>query len=272
MQLIVFSKLFKDHSVPQLAELALAHGFGGYDLAVRPGYPVHPDNVSTALPAAARRLREAGLDIPMVTGNFDLLTVDHPTARPLLAAMDEADVRLLKLGYFRFVPQQTDYWDYVDEIRRAFEGWEVLGREHGVKVCYHTHSGSLMGLNASALMHLIRGFDPSCIGAYLDAGHLVANGEDFELAVATAEPYLSIVALKDVLILRGERADHGAEIRHWVPAGQGMVDWTAVFSELARIGFEGPVSVHCEFDVPEGEFMSTFASEVAFFKRMVAAA
>ena len=28
---------------------------------------------------------------------------------------------------------------------------------------------------------------------------------------------------------------------HFIAAGQGIVDWTAVFAELVRIGFDGPM-------------------------------
>ena len=92
----------------------------------------------------------------MVTANFDLLTADHPLAEPLLAAMDSADVRLLKLGYFRFDPATMDYWEQVDSVRQAFADWEKLTRAYNVKICYHTHSHYCMGLNAAALMHLLR--------------------------------------------------------------------------------------------------------------------
>jgi sugar phosphate isomerase/epimerase len=77
---------------------------------------------------------------------------------------------------------------------------------------------------------------------------------------------LSIVGLKDVLINRAESDGHGLACFHWVPASQGMVNWTAVFSELARINFEGPFSVHCEYKVEQNEFMNTLKREVAFFK------
>jgi sugar phosphate isomerase/epimerase len=270
MKLIVFSKMLRELGVAELAELANAHGFDGYDLAVRPGHPVNPDNVSTALPAAARLLAREGLAIPMVTGNFDLLTPEHPSAEPILRAMDQADVRLIKLGYFRYVPHETDYWHLVGDIRRTLLQWQTLGSRYGVKICYHTHSGDFMGLNAAALMHLVRDLDRQCIGAYLDAGHLAANGEGFPLGVAMAADYLSIVAVKDVLILRGEEDGHGKAIRKWVPAGEGIVDWTTVFGELRRIAFKGPISIHCEFEVPEDGFDSAFAREVAFFRRMVA--
>ena len=39
MQLIVFSKSFKDDDIPALIKRAHDWGFEGYDLAVRPGAP-----------------------------------------------------------------------------------------------------------------------------------------------------------------------------------------------------------------------------------------
>ena len=75
--------------------------------------------------------------------------------------MDSANVRLLKLGYFRFEPQTMDYWEQVDNVRRAFAAWEKLASIYNVKICYHTHSHYCMGLNAAALMHLLRDFDPA---------------------------------------------------------------------------------------------------------------
>lgn len=271
MKLIVFSKMFKEKSIPELVELALAHGFDGYDLCVRPGYPVNPENAGQKLVEVVQAMNAAGLSIPMVTGNFDLLTADHPTAEPILAAMDKADVRLIKLGYFHFDPFEQDYWQQVDLVRRAFEGWQALGKEHNVKICYHTHSHRCMGLNCAALMHLIRGFDPQYIGAYIDVGHMVVEGEEFPVGVGMVKEYLSIISLKDVLLVREEGNGHGKAVAKWVPAGEGMVDWTAVFSELGRARFDGPLSVHCEFRVPKDTFMDVFEREVPFFRRFVPA-
>ena len=47
-----------------------------------------------------------------------------------------------------------------------------------------------------------------------------------------------------------------------------MIDWTTVFGNLRRIGFEGPVSVHCEFEVPRTAFLQAVKREIAFFKRV----
>ncbi len=269
MKLIVFSKMLQEKSVAELIELAQRHGYDGYDLAVRPGHPVNPDNAAAALPQAQAQMAQAGLQIGMVTGNFDLLTADHPLAEPLLAAMDSADVRLLKLGYFRFEPQTMDYWEQVDNVRRAFSAWERLASIYNVKICYHTHSHYCMGLNAAALMHLLRDFDPAYLGAYLDPGHFAVDGEPFDFGLAMAREHLSILSVKDVLVQRVEKNGHGAAKALWVAAGEGIVDWTAVFGELRRIDYDGFLSIHCEYDIDDEEdWFDTFVREVAFFRKM----
>jgi sugar phosphate isomerase/epimerase len=268
MQLIVFSKMLKDMSVGELVELAGEFGMEGYDLAVRPGYPVNPENVGTALVEAARLFGENGLSIPMITADTDLLHPGQAGVEDLLGAMARADVRRLKLGYFKFDPAIQDYWREVDRVRESLEGWEKLGRRYGIRICCHTHSNRCMGLNAGMLMHLIRGFDPGCIGAYLDTGHLRVEGEEFAVAAAMVKDYLSMVAVKDMLLERVEKSGHGAVKRTVVEAGRGMVDWSAVFAELARLGFDGPVSVHCEFDIEAGERLPAIRREVTFFRNM----
>ena len=266
MKVIVFSKAFREKSLDELIEMAHANGLEGYDLCVRPGYPINPDNGGTELAAAVKRMGKAGLAIPMVTGNFDLLAPDHPTARPMLAAMDKAGVRLLKLGYFSFDPLKQDYWGEVDRIRGLFDGWQKLSREYNVKVCYHTHSRRCMGLNCAAMMHLVNGFDPRHIGAYIDPAHMVIEGEEFAVGVAMVRKYLSIIGLKDALVTRGEVNGHGGESEQFVPAGKGMVNWSAVFDELARVKYDGPVSVHCEYTDLAEPFEEVSKHDIAFFK------
>jgi len=269
MKLILFSKMLKEKSPAELVALAQAWGLDGYDLCVRPGYPVNPENASTELPRVAALSRAAGLDIPMVTGNFDLLEPEHATAEPILKAMDLAGVRLLKLGYFRYDPTKHDYMAECQRIREAFQRWEPLARRYGVRICYHTHSDRCMGLNGAGMAHLLSGFDPALFGAYLDPAHLAVEGEDFATAVGMVRPWLSLVAVKDVLLTRVEKNGHGSVKRDWVVAGTGVVDWTGVFGVLRREGYSGPVAVHCEFHVTPDQFLPTAEREVAFFRRFV---
>lgn len=268
MSLILFSKLFQDRDLKGLIDLAHGLNLDGYDLCVRPGYLVNPENAAEMLPEVVEAMMLEGLAVPMVTGNFDLLAPSHPTAEPILSAMDKAGVRLLKLGYFHLDPQQ-DYWQEVDRIRNILGEWERVGEQHSVKVCYHTHSNRCMGLNCASLMHILQGFDPRFIGAYIDPAHMLIDGEEFAVGLAMVRDYMSIVALKDVLRVREEKNGHGSVRNEWVCAGEGMVDWTQVFADLKSVGFAGPTTIHCEFEVPPEQFEDSLKREAAFFRKLI---
>lgn len=109
MQFVMFSKHVQDLAIEKLGAFAHSIGIDGYDLCVRPGFPVNPENVAEALPRAVATLHEHGLTVPMLTGNFDLLEPEHPTARPILHAMAETGVGLLKIGYVRFDTPDGNY-------------------------------------------------------------------------------------------------------------------------------------------------------------------
>lgn len=257
MQVIHFSKIFPDADAGELIRRAHVTGAEGYDLAVRPGYTVGPDNVEE-LPALVKTLRAENLAVPMITAPGDFLSASDALAPRYLKAMAAAEVSLIKLGYFKF-DATRDYWEAVDEIHREMEGWEKMAQGYGVTVCYHTHSGPCMGQNASSLAHLIHGFDPRYIGGYLDPCHLRMCGESFDFAAAVIADQLKIVALKDVL----------TPSRQLVPAGEGHVDWKLVFATLAARGFNGPLTVHTEMPLPEGEaVLPLVAKEISYFKQM----
>lgn len=269
MRIVVFSKFFRQYDVDGLVALAQQLGVEGWDLAVRKGHPVNPDNVEKELPAAARRLADASKPVLAVSAETDLVHPNTAYVEPLMRAMDTAGVRLLKLGYFVFDTAKGQYWQEVDNVRRALEGWQKLARRYNVKVLYHTHSGTAyMGTNAAALMHLLRGYDPIAVGAYLDAGHLLINGESFAFALAMVKPYLAMVGLKDFKPHLETSADEHKIRWECVPAGQGGVAWGEVFRLLAREGFTGPCSVHAEFTTPPGaSFVKMVQAEVAYFKK-----
>ncbi len=264
MKLILFSKMLKDRSIDALADLAASLGIDGYDLAVRPGHPVNPDNVAEALPRAAATLRARGFDIPMITANTDLVDATAVGVDTLLAAMAAAEVPRVKLGYYK-IDLSADYWAAVDVCREKLAFWGEKARSHGVQVLYHTHSNRCMGLNAGMLAHLLRGLDPRGVGAYLDTGHLTGEGEEFAVALAMQKEHLSAVSLKDFLLQREVHNGHGRKARNVVEAGQGMTDFTAAFECLHGIGYTGPASIHCEFEVDAAGFEAAVEREAAFF-------
>lgn len=238
---VVFTKHLKELSVEQLIEAMKSIGADGVDLCVRPGYPVNPDNAAEALPKAAEAFRAAGLSIPMVTTPTDLTNASAPYAEALFKACGEAQVPLVKLGYWA-APSDA-YWSVLEKMQADVRGFAELGRQWAVKPCLHTHSGNNMGLNAAALMHVLRDFRPEEVGAYVDVGHLAVCGESPALAFAMAAEWLAAIAVKD---MDRAKTDKGTQVRS-VVMGQGFVDWPQVMGWLVKHDFRGPLSFHCEF-------------------------
>ena len=51
------------------------------------------------------------------------------------------------------------------------------------------------------------------------------------------------------------------------PLGEGMVDWRYVFGVLCRAGFQGPISLHLEYDVAGATTAEREASVMAAASR-----
>lgn len=268
MQLIMFTKMLKEKSIGELVELAHEWGLDGYDLCVRPEYPVTPDNARKELPKAVTRLRNAGLSVPLVTAPWDLLKPSEPYVENLMAAMDEADVRHLKIGYFKYDPFVDDYQMRLLESRLVLRSWEPLAKKYNICICYHTHSNRCMGLNGGAMAHLLEGLNPAFFGAYLDAGHMRAEGEEFAVSLGMLQPWIRLLSIKDVLLKQTRENGHGKIVNQWLPAGKGSVNWTNVFDTLRKFNWDKPISIHCEFQAEPDEFLRLAKREVAFFRKL----
>ena len=245
MQFIMFTKHLEGLDIPGIIEALRSAGVEGADLCVRPGYPVTPENAPQELPRAAQAFADAGLSIPLITTPGRYTDPEEETVEPLLAACAEAGVRYVKLGYWLL--EGRDYWTYVDEVRRDLEGFARLARKAGVTVVFHTHSGPYMGLNASAVMHLVRDLDPEEVGVFLDAGHLALMGEPARMALSIVGGHLRVMAFKDLAHQRVVREGQTTWTLRTVRLGEGLVDWQAWLEGLQEMNFAGPVSFHSEY-------------------------
>jgi sugar phosphate isomerase/epimerase len=246
MKFVMFTKLLQELDVDKLADAIQGMGFDGFDLAVRPGFPINPENVRTALPAAAEKWAARGLTVAMVTTNFDFLDPSKPEVEPTLAACGEIGCREIKLGYW--VHRGEDYWTRVEEIRKALAGFEKACARHNVRVSVHTHSGPYYGSNCAGVMHLVRGLDPRYIGAYIDPGHLAIGGEDLGLAFSMVRQYLCLIAVKSPGWFRKEEGGKVKWEHHIVPLREGMVNWRQVFEQAKLVGYDGVYTLHSEYE------------------------
>ena len=249
MEIVLNSKFFTELSVEQLGEKTIELGYDGVDICVRPGHPIHVDNVVEALPKAMKVWQGQNLTCPLATAATDITNPNAPEVEGLYAACAEAGIPRLKIGFWRF-NEENDYWQVVDAARRELEGFSAFSEKYGVQTCYQIHSGPCLGSNCAGLMHLIRGFDPQHIGAYPDPGHLLLDGEDWAMGLAMIGDYLSVVGIKDSLYL--SQPDHTPPyVPCFVKLGDGGVDWGRYLGLLCESGFDGPLTVHTEYRFDE---------------------
>ena len=250
MELILNSKFFEDLSVDALGEKVLALGYSGLDLCVRPGHPVHLDNVATALPQAARIWQEQGVSLPLVSAPVRFNNPHVAAAEALYAACAAAGVPRIKIGYWYFAPGD-DYWAVLQKARESLAGFARLSEKYQVQTCYHTHSGLCIGSNCAGLMQLLQGFDAVQVGAYIDFGHMALDGEDMAMGLAMIRSYLSCVGIKDAFHAPQAEGIEPPYVPMFTTMGKGSVDWRRAIGLLAEMGYEGPLAVHTEYQFGE---------------------
>ncbi len=248
---IFFTKLFQPLSLFELATLAQGYGVAGFDLAVRAGHPVNPDNVATALPEALALWRSEGLTVPLVTLETGATNPADEATRRIFETCGEWGVPFIKLGYWTW-QSGASYWEGVDAIRRDLEGFAKLAEATGVVALHHNHSDNCYGSNACGSMLLVKDFDPTLIGVYLDPGHLAVDGEWVPMALAAVKDYLRIVAVKNVRWLPEAPSYRlpGTSPQwrpDWCQLEEGIVNWPEVIGFVKEAGFEGPINFHGEY-------------------------
>jgi sugar phosphate isomerase/epimerase len=244
----------------RLAQAAGGVGFGGIDLTVRSGGHVQPERAADDLPKAVAIIREEGLEVPMIT--TALTSAADPTARPILSTAARLSIPFFKPGYYRY--KMVNVRRELEEAGAQFRGLVELCKECGIQAGYHNHE-EYIGAPVWDMASVIDPLDPKSAGFYFDPRHAVAEGGvgGWKIAAQLVTPRLKMVAVKD---FRWEKTEKG-----WVdwncPLGEGMVDWKYFFNVLAVSGFQGPISLHLEYEVPGDSAAAREENTLAALKR-----
>lgn len=263
--LCLFSKHLPKLNYQDLGKTVKRLGFDGVDLTVRPQGHVLPERAAEDLPRAAAVIRDEGVEVPMITTG--LLSAGDPAVKSTLSTAGRLKIPYYKLGYWRY-GRQNDIAARLSEVRRDAAGLVALGREFGVAAGFHNHSGDNVGEAVWDTQAIIADMDPRWIGYYFDPCHATAEGgvAGWDIALRLALPRLKMVALKDFYWEKS----NGKWKMKMCPMGEGMVDWTKVFSMLATARFTGPISLHMEYD-PADE-MAAIARDFEFAKKQITTA
>jgi sugar phosphate isomerase/epimerase len=248
MQWVMFSKHLAPYSIPEMGKVVRGLGFDGVDLTVRPGGHVLPEQVRDALPAAVAALRQEGLSVPMITTG--VVDADEPHADAIFATAAACGITRLKLGYWSYRGFGT-MATLIAECRRKMDEIEALAKRHGVRACIHIHSGNTASANAAVVASLLEGRDPRAAGAYIDPGHMTAEGSisGWRQGMDLLAPYLALVAVKAMAWEKSTDPATGDVVwnTRMVPLREGAVRWREVFAILRQLGYDGPVSFHSEY-------------------------
>src|SRR5436190_24216600 len=95
VKVAIFSKHLQFLEGDALAQAAAELGFDGVDLTVRKGGHVEPARVAQDLPPLVAKLRQHGLQVPMVT--TDIVDAETPFTADILKTIAELGIR-----YYRF--------------------------------------------------------------------------------------------------------------------------------------------------------------------------
>ncbi len=265
MHFLMFSKKLGDLSVDDVGKVIRGLGLDGVDLTVRPSGHVLPHEVSSRLPRAVDVLRSHDLVVPLIT--TAVTGVDEPHAAEIFATAAECGVQYVKLGY----------WGYegfgslrrqLEEARSRLSGIADLAKDHGITAVVHIHSGDYLSGTPGLVQRILDGFDPGCVAAYIDPGHMVVEGgrSGWKLGMDLLADLTRVVAVKDF----GWEQDRSVA-KKWVlkhmPLSAGMVPWTEVFRYLKRMAFDGPVSLHSEYEgLSTSEVVAQTARDFEFIK------
>jgi len=250
MQLIMFTKMLKNIgnlTLDQAGDQMAAMGFEGADLTVREDGYIIPEEAKRRLPEAVEGLKSKGLSVPMITTN--ITDANKGYARDIFETASNCGVKYVKLGYWGY----DGFGRLKDQIRTMqsdLNGIYELSREFGINSAVHIHSGNYMSSSAAVLWMLLRDYDPNYLGAYIDPGHMAVEGgiAGWRIGMDLLQENTRMVAVKDFGWFREVDAGKKGWRADIVPLSEGLVPWTEVFQYLRRMGFNGPISLHSEYE------------------------
>jgi len=270
----IFSKHMQWLGFREMAELAGKIGFTGIDLTVRPGGHVEPGDAARGLPDAVEQIRDAGLEVPMIT--TAITDPGDPVTWNILETAGKLGIPIYRPGWFRYREGQR-VEDQLKEAAGQLKKLQEVNRSANIAASYQNHSGDCIGSSGWDLLHIIEGLDPRWIGVQFDIRHAMVEGpESWPFVLEMLALYINSLDIKDYTWDIAE----GARLRN-VPLGAGLVPFRNYLDKLDVLDIEADMSVHFEYPlggaehgsrelgIPREEFEKQVGSDLQFLKQML---
>lgn len=250
MQLMVFSKHLAGLPLDAVARGLRRMDIQEIDLTVREGGHIEPARVEEELPLAAQQLASEGVTIGMISTGITRADAQSET---VLRVAKELGIGYYKLGYFMYKGFGT-LRKAREEARFQVRELAQLNAEIGIMGGYHNHCDTFIGASLGDVDFLLGGTDSGFMGSYFDPCHAVIEGGSagWKMGLDLLQERIVMLAAKDFRwVEAGKRYAGGrAHSVEFCPFADGNVPWGEAWEYLHRIGFQGPVSLHSEYQGP----------------------
>lgn len=261
---MLFSKHVAGPEPKTLATALLANGITSLDLAVRPGGHVEPRDVESALPELVGELRNAGIDVGMLTTN--VVDARDPLTRAVLETASELGIKHYKLGYWRYdgfgnLRRQRD------EVTEKVKEIATLNLELGLIGGFHNHSHDFIGASLADVAAILDEVPKEAMVAYLDPAHAVieGGGSGWYMGLDLLRYRIGMLAVKDFRWVEGKQRYGGGRRQsvEFCPLEDGNTPWPEVIRLLKQVDFAGPISFHSEYQGPHSFEDLTWSDVIA---------
>lgn len=240
IQVGIFSKHLQWlDSYESMAETAAEIGFDGVDLTVRNGGHVLPENAARDLPRAVKAVRDAGLEVLMMTTGIS--SVDEEHTETVLKTASDLGIPNYRTGGFRYSDDQT-FNQNLDTIKGELSRLAQLNEQLEIQADIQNHDGSSFAASILDTYIVLEDIGSEWLGAQYDVRHATVEGSDsWTVGLMAIHPHIGTLDIKDFIWEKDEGNDWAD-----VPLGTGAVEWDNYFTLLKQYGITAPMSLHYE--------------------------
>ena len=206
---------------------------------------VSPDNILDKAAQIRELSQKTGVRVAALAPNFTYNQIDiiEKIFRGA-KAIDADNPPLIRIGAQRH-DRTKPYINQFLGARAGFADLVEIARDHGVKVIYEIHVGTI-AVSASRTIELLRDFDPNHIGAIWDVPNMIRVGlEDSKMGLELLGPYLAHCHIGNATPEATERDANGQMQWKWnfSDLREGMANIPQIIQDLKDVNYDGYLSL-----------------------------
>jgi sugar phosphate isomerase/epimerase len=259
----LYSQLLVKIPYDDLGPVVRTLGLDGVDLSVQKGGHINPDQSSVDMMRGVEAITGVGLDVPCITTAYT--NIADPTIRNVMAISGEMGVPVMRTGVWKY-SDTVEPEIRLGEVQRDMIGLMSYARAVRMSIAFPNVAGDNVGASTWDINMMIRGMDAQSVGYAFDPANAALNG-GWTVPLRLALPRLKMIAVRDFTWVKDPAGPWKAAP---CPLGEGIMDWPKFFAVLGRAKFNGPISIHIDYQ-PKDD-LAAIRHDVDFIRKQIAAA